>query len=79
MAVPIPHTTQQNFVIAQIAKMDTSRWSSNFVYLNQYPLPPKYDSTTYTSYTYIFIECLTFISLWACATEGTLQQIKMPT
>ena len=62
MVALITHTTQQHFVIGQFAKMDTSHWlrhRSILQYLNQYPLSPDHISTTYTSYTYIFIEHLT--------------------
>ena len=60
MVTLTPHTTQQIF-IGQFAKMDACHWlKCTLQYLKQYPLSPEEISTTSISYTYIFIEYLTF-------------------
>ena len=47
MEAHLPHTTQQNFVIGEFAKMNTIHWLRHlWQYINQYPLSPDDISTT---------------------------------
>ena len=71
----ITHTTQQNFVIGQFAKMNIFHWSRHpWQYLNQYLLAPNKISTTSISSIHIHqASQILCTNPWACATKSTMQ------
>ena len=76
----IPHTTQQNYVIGQFAKMNTSIWSrylsniSTIIHFHLTILQPHLLLHIHIHHT-SHILCMI---LWVCTTKGTLQWVKVP-